>query len=233
MHEKERHRIILSAVQDRPVVTVAELVRADRRLRGDDPPRHRHAAPAEAPAPGARRGRGASPAAVRRPCRAPLRRQPDGAACRGETGHRPRGGGALRGRRARSSSTAAPPPSRWSIRWRRGGCRSSPTPSRSPSTCSSTRRTPSCCPGARSTASRTSCCRPSRTTSPATSTPGACSWARRDWGTLGLMEADPLLIQAEQKLIDQADELVVLVDSARSSAAAPASCSARSRGSTP
>jgi DeoR/GlpR family transcriptional regulator of sugar metabolism len=34
-------------------------------------------------------------------------------------------------------------------------------------------------------------------------------------GALGLMEADPLLIQAEQKLIDQADELVVLVDSTK------------------
>src|ERR671913_1645269 len=34
-------------------------------------------------------------------------------------------------------------------------------------------------------------------------------------GTLGLMEADPLLIQAEQKLIDQADELVVLIDSSK------------------
>jgi DeoR family ulaG and ulaABCDEF operon transcriptional repressor len=34
-------------------------------------------------------------------------------------------------------------------------------------------------------------------------------------GSLGLMEADPLLIQAEQKLIDQADELVVLVDSSK------------------
>ena len=32
-------------------------------------------------------------------------------------------------------------------------------------------------------------------------------------GPLGLMEADPLLIQAEQKLIGQADELVVLADS--------------------
>lgn len=31
-------------------------------------------------------------------------------------------------------------------------------------------------------------------------------------GPLGLMEADPLLIQAEQKLINQADELVVLID---------------------
>ena len=31
-------------------------------------------------------------------------------------------------------------------------------------------------------------------------------------GALGLMEADPLLIQAEQKLIGQADELVVLAD---------------------
>ena len=31
-------------------------------------------------------------------------------------------------------------------------------------------------------------------------------------GPLGLMEADPLLIQAEQKLIDQADELVVLIE---------------------
>ncbi len=34
-------------------------------------------------------------------------------------------------------------------------------------------------------------------------------------GHLGLMEADPLLIQAEQKLIDQDDELVVLVDSSK------------------
>ena len=33
--------------------------------------------------------------------------------------------------------------------------------------------------------------------------------------TLGLMEADPLLIQAEHKLIGQADELVVLVDSTK------------------
>lgn len=34
-------------------------------------------------------------------------------------------------------------------------------------------------------------------------------------GPLGLMEADPLLIQAEQKLINQADELIVLVDSSK------------------
>jgi DeoR family ulaG and ulaABCDEF operon transcriptional repressor len=34
-------------------------------------------------------------------------------------------------------------------------------------------------------------------------------------GPLGRMEADPLLIQAEQKLIGQADELVVLVDSTK------------------
>lgn len=34
-------------------------------------------------------------------------------------------------------------------------------------------------------------------------------------GPLGLMEADPLLIQAEEKLINQADELVVLVDSSK------------------
>jgi DeoR family ulaG and ulaABCDEF operon transcriptional repressor len=34
-------------------------------------------------------------------------------------------------------------------------------------------------------------------------------------GQLGLMEGDPLLIQAEQKLIDQADELVVLIDSSK------------------
>jgi DeoR family ulaG and ulaABCDEF operon transcriptional repressor len=37
-------------------------------------------------------------------------------------------------------------------------------------------------------------------------------------GALGLMEADPLLIQAEQKLIGQADELVVLADSSKFSA---------------
>lgn len=34
-------------------------------------------------------------------------------------------------------------------------------------------------------------------------------------GPLGLMETDPLLIQAEQKLIEQADDLVVLVDSSK------------------
>lgn len=34
-------------------------------------------------------------------------------------------------------------------------------------------------------------------------------------GPLGLMEADPLLIQAEQKLIGQADQLVVLADSSK------------------
>jgi DeoR family ulaG and ulaABCDEF operon transcriptional repressor len=37
-------------------------------------------------------------------------------------------------------------------------------------------------------------------------------------GPLGLMEADPLLIQAEQKLIGQADELLVLADSSKFSA---------------
>ncbi|PYG28883.1 DeoR/GlpR family DNA-binding transcription regulator [Pelagimonas varians] len=34
-------------------------------------------------------------------------------------------------------------------------------------------------------------------------------------GPLGVMEADPLIIQAEQKLIGQADELVLLVDSGK------------------
>ena len=34
-------------------------------------------------------------------------------------------------------------------------------------------------------------------------------------GPMGVMEADPLLIQAEEKLIGQADELVVLVDSSK------------------
>lgn len=37
----------------------------------------------------------------------------------------------------------------------------------------------------------------------------------RGIGPLGLMEGDPLLVQAEQKLVDQADELVVLVDSSK------------------
>ncbi len=32
---------------------------------------------------------------------------------------------------------------------------------------------------------------------------------------LGVMEGDPLLIQAEQKLINQADELILLVDSSK------------------
>ncbi|EAR50601.1 putative transcription regulator protein [Oceanicola granulosus HTCC2516] len=34
-------------------------------------------------------------------------------------------------------------------------------------------------------------------------------------GPLGLMETDPLLIQAEEKLIGQADELIVLIDSTK------------------
>lgn len=37
----------------------------------------------------------------------------------------------------------------------------------------------------------------------------------RGLGALGLMEGDPLLVQAEQKLIGQADELVVLADSTK------------------
>ncbi len=34
-------------------------------------------------------------------------------------------------------------------------------------------------------------------------------------GRLGVMEADPLLIQAEEKLIGQADEIVLMVDSSK------------------
>ena len=48
-------------------------------------------------------------------------------------------------------------------------------------------------------------------------------------GPLGVMEADALIIQAEQKLINQADELVVLVDStkfARARASSSVRCSA-------
>lgn len=40
----------------------------------------------------------------------------------------------------------------------------------------------------------------------------------RGLGPLGLMEGDPMLVQAEQKLINQADELVVLADSTKFSA---------------
>lgn len=40
----------------------------------------------------------------------------------------------------------------------------------------------------------------------------------RGLGPLGLMEGDPLLVQAEQKLIGQADELIVLADSSKFSA---------------
>jgi len=34
-------------------------------------------------------------------------------------------------------------------------------------------------------------------------------------GRLGLMESDPLVIQSEQKLLGQADELVVLADASK------------------
>ena len=34
-------------------------------------------------------------------------------------------------------------------------------------------------------------------------------------GRLGVMERDPLMVQGERKLIDQAEQLVVLVDSSK------------------
>ena len=74
MHEKERHRLILAAVQDKPVVTVQEMVELTERLRGDDPARHRRAAHAEEAAAGARRRRGDLAAAVRRPRRPAVQR---------------------------------------------------------------------------------------------------------------------------------------------------------------
>ena len=38
-------------------------------------------------------------------------------------------------------------------------------------------------------------------------------------GRLGVMERDPLMVQGERKLIDQAEQLVVLVDSSNSRSA--------------
>ena len=139
MHEKERHRIILAAVQEKPVVDRAGAGRADRARPRRRSARHRRAACAEAAAPGARRRRGAHPAAVRRPCRPAVQRQRDAAT---------------------SARSARSPARRWRLRRRRAdhhqrrhhhlpdgafpgqppACRSSPTPSRSPSTCSSTRK---------------------------------------------------------------------------------------------
>ncbi len=62
MHEKERHRIILSAVQERPVVTVQELVdltdSSEATIRRDIAALH-----VQAPAPRARRRRGDQSAA--------------------------------------------------------------------------------------------------------------------------------------------------------------------------
>ncbi len=43
----------------------------------------------------------------------------------------------------------------------------------------------------------------------------ACSWGAQGLSRIGVMESDPLLIQAEQKLINQAEELVLLVDSSK------------------
>ena len=43
-------------------------------------------------------------------------------------------------------------------------------------------------------------------------TPPSCS---EGVGRLGIMEREPLLIQAEKKLIDQAERLIVLVDSSK------------------
>ena len=91
-----------------------ELVDTDGRVGGDDPARHRGAAPAEAAAAGARRRRGAAPAAVRRHCRPAFRGQRGGQR-RQEAGDRARPPSRFARTANRSSSTAARPPSRWCI----------------------------------------------------------------------------------------------------------------------
>ena len=68
---------------------------------------------------------------------------------------------------------------------------------------------------ARSIASRTSSCRPFDNDVTRNFYARRMFMGAKGIGPLGLMEGDPLLIQAEQKLIDQADELVVLVDSSK------------------
>jgi hypothetical protein len=99
MHEKERHRIILSAVQEKPVATVPELVD----LTGSSEATIRRDIAALHVQKRLRRVRGRcrsdQPSAVRRSCRPSLpgeRRS----ACAGEAGDRPGSGGALSGRRA-------------------------------------------------------------------------------------------------------------------------------------
>ncbi len=211
MHEKERHRIILSAVQEKPVVTVQELVDLTG-LRSDDPPRYRGASHAEAASPGARRRGGDHSAAI-------SSASPDVLSAstrhcnREEARHRPGSGRAVRGRRADHHQ------------WRHHDVPDGAFPPRAnagphqlfPIAEHLLRH------------SKTTVLLPGGTIyreqniilSPFDNDVTRNFYARRMFmgaqglGPLGLMESDPLLIQAEQKLIDQAEELVVLIDSSK------------------
>ncbi len=117
---------------------------------------------------------------------------------------------------SRSSSTAARRPSRWCIRWRRRRLQvftnSFPIAEHLLKHSQEHRHAVR---AARSTASRTSSVSPSSNDVTAISTRARMFMGAQGVGRSALMEADPLLIQAEQKLIGQADELVVLVDSSK------------------
>ncbi len=214
MHEKERHRIILSAVQEKPVVTVQEMVELTDSLRGDDPARYRGAARAEAAAARARRRRSAHPAAIRRPGRPALQRQRR-PACR-----------------ARSSAIA-----REAVALCKdgepiiinGGTTTFQmvhflTSRRMPVFTNSFPIAEHLLKHSKNTvmlSGGTIYREQNIILSPFDNDVTRNFYARRMFmgaqglGPLGLMEGDPLLIQAEQKLIDQADELVVLVDSSK------------------
>ena len=214
MHEKERHRIILSAVQEKPVVTVQELVdlteSSEATIRRDIAALHvqkrlrRVRGGAEAITPPQFIGLAGRPFSVNETLNAAEKRA-----------IATRGGGALRATASRSSSMAAPPPSRWCISWPAAACtvftNSFPIAEH---LLKHSKNTVMLSGG-------TIYREQNIILSPFDNDVTRNFYARRMFmgaqglGPLGLMESDPLLIQAEQKLIDQADELVVLVDSSK------------------
>ena len=119
MHEIERHRIILSAVAGPAGRDRGRARRADRRVRGDDPARHRARCTSRSGCAGcAAAPKRSHPPQIRRPRRPALRGQRDASTSPRSAPSRARRSSSAR-TASRSSSTAAPPPSRW--------CTTSPT----------------------------------------------------------------------------------------------------------
>ncbi len=205
MHETERHRVILAAVQAQPVATISDLVEmtgtSEATIRRDIAALAcaGQAAPACAAAPrrSTRRSRAVSSAGPS-PSTKPSISTPEARHCAARLQICCSDGEPIiiNGGTTTYQMVHYLTPKRMSVftnslRHRRA----------SPAQLAQQR---SSFPAARSIASRTSSCRPSAASWRRTSTPSACSSAARASVPHGLMEADPMVVQSELALINQA-----------------------------